>query len=212
MQCREALWKKLQSINYSSHIIRCNGIDSSGFNKWVLHTGMLFDSLEKWWPSEGKRPSGHEGLDICLFQDDNSNLQKLVAPFQVPAAMGGRIVKIMQDFLGLSIVVYHEEFSDAEWGFYTIYAHTSPEEHIIEGINIEEGDLIATIQNTKTNYNLQMLPHLHISLGWIHGSLPVQELDWPAINKRKNMYLLDPLPLLQEEYTIKENLSGSGMD
>ena len=130
MQCREALWKQLQSINYSSHIIRCNGIDSLGFKKWVLHTGMLFNSLEKWWPSEGKRPSGHEGLDICLFQDDNSNLHELVAPFKVPAAMEGRIVKIMQDFLGLSIVVYHAEFSDAEWGFYTIYAHTSPEEHI----------------------------------------------------------------------------------
>ena len=203
MQCREALWQTLQSINYSRHIIRCNGIDSWGFKKWVLHTGMLFNSLEKWWPSEGKRPTGHEGLDICLFQDDNNNLRELVAPIQIPAAMEGRIVKIMQDFLDLSIVVYHEKFSDAEWGFYTIYAHTTPKDHIIEGKSIEEGNLIATIQKTKTNKKLEMLPHLHISLGWIHKSLPVQELNWPSINIRKDMYLLDPLPLLQEEYVIK---------
>lgn len=209
MQFREALWKKLQSINYSWHIIRWNGIASLGFQRWVLQSGMLFDSLEKWWPSQGKRPTVHEGLDICLFQDDSDNLQELAAPIQVPAAMGGRIVKIMQDFLDLSIVVYHEEFSDSEWGFYTIYAHTTPEDHIIEGKNIEEGDLIATIQNTKTNKKLQMMPHLHISLGWIHKSLPVQELNWPAINKRKNMSLVDPLPLLQKEYIIQESLSGS---
>ncbi|MEF8941990.1 MAG: peptidoglycan DD-metalloendopeptidase family protein [Desulfohalobiaceae bacterium] len=180
-----------------------------GFEKWVLQRGMLFNSPEKWWPSEGTRPTGHEGLDICLFLDDNNNLHELVAPIQVPAAMDGRIVKIMQDFLDLSIVVYHEKFSDAEWGFYTIYAHTTPEDHIIEGKNIEEGNLIATIQKTKTNKKLEMLPHLHISLGWIHKSLPLQELSWPAINKRKYMYLLDPLPLLQEEYIIQKNVSGS---
>ena len=172
------------------------------FKKWVLQTGMLFNSFEKWWPSEGKRPTGHEGLDICLFLDDNNKLHEIVAPIQVPAAMEGKIVKIMQDFLGFSIVVYHEEFSDAEWGFYTIYAHTIPEDHIIEGKKIEEGNLIATIHNTKTNKKLEMLPHLHISLGWIHKSLPVQELSWPDINRRKNMYLVDPLPLLQGEYII----------
>ena len=104
MPCRARLWKKLQSINYSWHIIRCNGVDRWGFQK---------------------------------------------------------------------------------------------------GKNIEEGNLIATIQKTKTNNNLEMLPHLHISLGWIHKSLPVQELDWPDINKRKNMHLVDPLPLLQEKYIIK---------
>ncbi len=204
MQYRESLWKKLQLINYSCHIIRCNGIDRLGFQSWVLHTGMLFNSLEKWWPSQGRRPSEHEGLDICLFQDDNDNLHELVAPIQVPAAMGGKIVKIMQDFLDLSIVVYHENFSDAEWRFYTIYAHTTPEDHIIEGKKIKEGNLIATIQKTETNTKLQMSPHLHISLVWIHKSLPVQELNWPAINKRKNMYLVDPLPLLQEEYIIQK--------
>ena len=203
MQDRESLRKKLRSINYSRHIIRWNGIDRLGFQKWVLQRGMIFDSFEKWWPSEDKRPTGHEGLDICLFQDDNNNLQELVAPIQVPAAMEGRIAKIMQDFLDLSIVVYHEEFSDSEWGFYTIYAHATPEDHIIEGENIEEGDLIATIQKTKTNKKLQMLPHLHISLGWIHTSLPVQELSWPAINKRKNMHLVDPISLLQEKYIIQ---------
>jgi len=163
---------------------------------------MLFNSFEKWWPSEGKRPTGHEGLDICLFLDDNNKLHEIVAPIQVPAAMEGKIVKIMQDFLGFSIVVYHEEFSDAEWGFYTIYAHTIPEEHIIEGKKIEEGNLLATIHNTKINKKLEMLPHLHLSLGWIHKSLPVQELSWPDINRRKNMYLVDPLPLLQGEYII----------
>jgi murein DD-endopeptidase MepM/ murein hydrolase activator NlpD len=209
MQCSEALWKKIQSINYSWHMIRCNAIDSLGFQKWVLDAGMLFNSHEKWWPSEGKRPSGHEGLDICLFQDENNNSHELVAPIQVPAAMEGKVVKIMQDFLDLSIVVYHEEFSDAEWGFYTIYAHITPEDHIIVGKKIEEANLIATVQDTKANNKLQMLPHLHISLGWIHNSLPVQELNWPAINKRKNMYLLDPLLLLQGEYIIQGNLSGS---
>jgi len=208
MQCRESLWKKLESIDYSWHLIRNNGIDRFGFQKWILQRGMLFDSAEKWWPSEGKRPTEHEGLDICLFQDDNDNLHELAAPIQVPAAMNGRIVKIMQDFLDLSVMAYHEAFSDDEWGFYTIYAHTTPEDHIIEGKNIEEGNPIATIHKTKTNEKLQMLPHLHISLGWIHTSLPVQELNWPAINKRKNMYLLDPLPLLQEEYIIQESLSG----
>ena len=79
----------MQLINYSCHIIRWNGIERLGFQNWVLHTGMLFNSLEKWWPSQGKRPSEHEGLDICLFRDDNNNLHELVAPIQVPAAMEG---------------------------------------------------------------------------------------------------------------------------
>jgi hypothetical protein len=209
MQYRESLWEKLKSINYGRDIVRNNGIDDLGFRKWVFKSGMLFDSLEKWWPSEAKRPTGHEGLDICLYQDEHGDLRELVAPIQVPAAMEGRIVKIMRDFLGLSVVVYHEAFSDTEWGFYTIYAHTTPQDHINEAKHVEEGDLIATIQKTKTNSKLQMSPHLHISLGWIHRSLSVQNINWPAINKRMNMHLVDPLPLLQEEYIIHETSSGS---
>lgn len=108
--------EKLASIDYSWHLIHSNGIDRLGFQKWVLPRGMLFDSAEKWWPSEGERPTGHEGLDLCLFQDEHGNLRELVAPIQGQAAMDGKLVKIMLDFLDLSIVVYHGEFSDAEWG------------------------------------------------------------------------------------------------
>jgi hypothetical protein len=45
-------------------------------------------------------------------------------------------------------------------------------------------------------------------MGWVHRALPVQGLNWPAINKRENMYLVDPLPLLQEEYVIQEKSLG----
>jgi hypothetical protein len=116
---------------------------------------MLFDSAEKWWPTEGERPTGHEGLDLCLFQDEHGNLRELVAPIQGPAAMDGKLVKIMLDFLDLSIVVYHGEFSDAEWGFSTIYAHTAPKDSTIEGEKIEEGAPIAPIQKTKPMKNCE---------------------------------------------------------
>ncbi|MFC2059620.1 hypothetical protein ACFLTZ_00815 [Chloroflexota bacterium] len=50
----------------------------------------------------GKRARPHEGLDLCVYRTEKGDIRYLDEKTKVPVILKGRIVKVVDDFLGES--------------------------------------------------------------------------------------------------------------
>ena len=191
----------LRNTRFTEFLIQKNALDKGGFKEWVFCPGMLFNSTDKWWGDQGKRDKPHEGLDLCLYKDRKDTILRLGEKAKVPAIYDGRVVRIVDDFLGKSVIVEHLFSVTDNDRLCTIYGHTIPEDHLRVGNIVKEGDVIATLADS-TRSKTNIFPHLHISLGWASKAISYDRLDWENIGATNTLTLLDPLKVIDSHYFI----------
>ena len=196
----------LVKTRFTEFIIRENALDERGFEEWIFLPGMLFNSMNKWWADYGKRKRAHEGLDLCLYRDQRNRLHRLDEKTKIPVMYDGIVVRILNDFLGKSVIVEHGLPGSHNGKFCTVYGHTSPVASLRVGRIVKQGDIIATLaesSRSKTN----VFSHLHISLGRKSESISYDELDWETLGATDTLTLMDPMLLIGEEGRTLTNTS-----
>lgn len=108
----------------------------------------------------------------------------------------GVVVSIIDDFLGKSVIMEHPHHDDVNSRFCTIYGHTRPDDSLHAGSIVREGDIIATLADASKS-KAEILPHLHISLGWPSNDISYDRLDWKTISAN-TLTFLDPLHVIGE--------------
>jgi len=185
----------LRKTQFNEFIIRENGLDKLGFKEWIFYPGMLFNAPDKWWGDRGKRNRPHEGLDLCLYRDRWDRILPLDEKTKIPVMYDGTVVRIVNDLLGKSIIMEHNLHDNDNRRFCTIYGHTNPSVDIHVGRIVKEGDIIATIADPN-KLKINILQHLHISLGWVSEVASYDKLDWETIGASNTLTLLDPLHII----------------
>ena len=169
--------------------------------QWAFYPGMLFQSMERWWGNGGYRSTPHEGIDLCLYNDQKSRTLVLDKAARIPAMYRGCINNIIDDYLGETVFIAHDINDDKGNQLYTIYGHVKLLGMIVRGVILEDGDLVASISGTE-HKQLKIIPHAHISVAWIPESFPPEQLSWKIMNESLDITLLDPLAVLNGDYTI----------
>ena len=191
----------LSKSKFTETLIRANGLERQGFVQWVFEPAMLFNAQHTWWTDRQKRKTPHEGLDLCLFRDQSGSINRLHAGTSIPAVDDGVVIKIFEDFLGRSLFIEQTASSDKDSTLLVFYGHTIPRHDLQVGQQVKGGDLIADIAAPEST----ILPHLHISLGWIPRPVDHDSLDWETIGKRNMVTLIDPVEFLDWNYEIMES-------
>jgi murein DD-endopeptidase MepM/ murein hydrolase activator NlpD len=187
--------------SFHRRLISTNDLGHQEFKEWSFRPGMLFDAKHKWWGNRGVRSTPHEGLDIAFFNTATCEMRRLPIRAKVPAIFDGEIIKVSSDFLGKSIFVRLKLPRTKTPHLFTIYAHTEPYPGIETGLQITEGDIIATVAETG-RIGVPVPSHLHVSLAWIPDGLSLEMLDWKYISDRNGLILLDPLPILNLPHSV----------
>ena len=191
----------LGNTRFTEFLIQKNALDKGGFKGWIFCPGMLFNSTDKWWGDQGKRDKPHEGLDLCLYKDREDKILRLGEKAKVPVIYDGIVVRIVDDFLGKSVIIEHL-FSDCDNNMLcTIYGHIIPEDNLHIGKIVKEGDVIATLTDSS-RFKTNIFPHLHISLGWTSKAISYDRWDWENIGAPNTLTLLDPLQVIDWHYLI----------
>ena len=190
---------------FHERLVFLNNLDSLGFKEWIFHPAMLFGSLYKWWGDLGKRQRPHEGLDLCLYQTKEGNINHLTGETKIPVIFTGQIIKVSDDFLGESVFVGHGAYDSNGSQLYTIYGHIKPGNNIRPGKRLSEGDIIGVITDTG-NSEVVIPHHLHVSVAWIPNTMHVPELGWQTISDPARVVLLDPLSVIECPYSIISGL------
>lgn len=180
---------------FCQRMITLNGLEQNDFLHWVFHPGMLFDSSLTWWNPGGRRPSRHEGLDLCLYAGRTGRTHSLAAGMLVPAFASGTVAGVIDDFVGQSIVVR------ADNALVIIQAHVLPHPAIQPGVRIRTQEPIATIAKPGVRPS-GLLPHVHITLGKPHPGVDLRSLTWPELNAGKGLELFDPLGFMDCNHQV----------
>jgi hypothetical protein len=193
----------LEESRFTESFLLANRLSSHDLKDWLLSPGMLFDADVEWWGNRAQRKRLHEGLDLCLFRDGSDITHRFNKKTRIPAMFDGEIVHLMDDFLGRSVVMAHA-FTDADGRrFCTMYGHTVIADNLRIGKTVCQGEIVATVAEPAKSKR-DILPHLHISIGWVSPSLPLDRLDWNIIGTRGAVTLIDPLDVLDGPYYIQE--------
>ena len=185
----------LGKSRFTARLIEANGLDPDDFKRWVFCAGMRFNAPDKWWGDYGRRDFPHEGLDFCLYRDAGDNLRRLDESTRIPVMHDGRVRALFSDYLGQAIVIEHESLPAFPGKALSIYAHTEPRDNILPGIEVSEGDVIATIAGTggsKTN----ILAHLHFSFGRPSLDIVYERFVWNHMRDPGLVTLNDPQSLV----------------
>ncbi|CAB1063534.1 hypothetical protein D1BOALGB6SA_8317 [Olavius sp. associated proteobacterium Delta 1] len=189
---------------FTEYLIRENDRIQDGFDSWLFHPGMLFHSPNKWWGDRGKRNTPHEGLDLCLYRDQDGRIHCLDDNTRIPVLYDGVIVAIVNDFLGKSVIVEHQYDDSDSLGFCSIYGHINPPDNLQLGKSVKKGGILATIaDSSRSKSGIQ--PHLHISLGVTGKFISYERFDWKTIGSWDLLTLLDPLLVLDRPYQVLED-------
>lgn len=180
-----------------------NRLERFGFVRFVFFPGMLFDTRQSWWGQGRFRPETHEGVDLCLFESAGGAIRRLDDTIGVPAAFAGRVVRIMDDFMGKTVVVAHAPENRSGARRLTLYAHIRPDDQLAVGDDLTVGAVfarIAPVRSTKT----PLPPHLHLSFARQAALPPIDELEWPVLNRVDRRAFYDPLPVLGCDYRLMD--------
>jgi hypothetical protein len=192
---------KLPKSGFVSHLVRINRLDRLGFERFVFFPGMLFLSFKTWWGKNSYRKTAHEGLDLCFFINSRQDQYRLDETIQVPMLFEGRIVRVMDDFLGQTVVARHRAEDMHEASFFTFYAHMMPDHRLRTGDVVIAEKPIGTIADaTKTSSSLAS--HLHISMAWESLLPPVDILSWDILNQVDRSVFIDPLMVLSGSHSL----------
>ncbi|MFZ5452961.1 MAG: hypothetical protein ACOZF2_13975 [Thermodesulfobacteriota bacterium] len=159
---------------------------------------MLLNALEEWWGDKKIRTAPHQGLDLCLFEDTAGQINNVKVNLTVPAPFVGEIVKIEKDFLGQSIFIRHDIFSEDSRQLFTALGHTHPFPATIEGKKVAAGEPLALIAAVPPAKNV--LPHLHLTFAWIPVSFNPERLTWRNLAQDPQITLLDPFLVLADPH------------
>ena len=185
----------LAKTRFTTMLIETNGIDPDDFKCWVFCPGMLFDAPDKWWGDYGRRDFPHEGLDFCLYRDAADNLRRLDERTRIPVMHDGRVRALFSDYLGQAVVIEHESILGLPGKALSIYAHTKPRAGILPGVEVREGDIIASIADTNRS-RANILPHLHFSFGRPSPDIVYAPFVWNQMRDPRLVTLNDPLGLV----------------
>lgn len=180
--------------SFTDIFVRENGLDKKGFSKWFFYAGMEYGARNTWWGEKRARTRPHEGMDLRFYRRVDGKIFSIDDKAKIPAMYDGIIVKIMEDFLGKTIIMEHS-FPDIGQGiFLTLYGHTAPAINLEIGQRVKEGDIIATLSLSK---RLKApAPHLHLTLVWRPTPVPYDILDWTNIGNSDIVHLVDPLQVI----------------
>jgi hypothetical protein len=175
---------------YFHYLEDCNECGAVGVQAWLFSPGMLFGSLEKWWPDTGCRPTAHEGLDICYFTDSLGRNLQFDPGVKVPVMTAGTVIAICNDFIDRSVFVEHQPER-----LISVYAHIVPLRTIGPGYKVREGEVIGNVADTTGRKN-KMPAHLHITIMKNPAGLSGEHLDWNFICRSGRGALIDPLKMI----------------
>lgn len=173
-------------------LLAVNPAALSDFQRWLFHPGMLFEAPRQWWGQEKPRPSPHEGLDLCWFEDQAGRRRALDQGLCVPVPFPGRIVHLCRDFLGHSIFIAHALRPDLGRCLYTAFGHTAPRPGLAVAQTVRAGEVIATL-SAPAGRPTAVPPHLHLTLALLPDPFPVGRLAWETLGSDPDITLLDPL-------------------
>jgi murein DD-endopeptidase MepM/ murein hydrolase activator NlpD len=182
---------RLRKTRFTRMMIQANNLNPANFESWLFCQGMLFGSPDKWWGDHGLRGFPHEGIDFCLYSDPSGQIRRLNEQTRIPVMHDGLVRAMFTDYLGQAIVIEHEYGHHQNGKFLTVYAHTNPQDGIRPGVAVNEGDIIATIADTKHS-KAKILPHLHLSFGLPSPALRYDPFVWDIMRDAGRITLLDP--------------------
>lgn len=174
-----------------------------GFKEWIFCPGMLFNAMDKWWGAKGRRSRPHEGLDLCMYRNMQGGIVRLDETILIPAIFDGKVVKIIDDFLGKSVIIEHT--SPDHRAFCSVFGHTRPVSGIKEGRKLKEGDIVATIAH-KGRAGTGVLPHLHVTIGLTSEKTSYDLMEWENIADPDMLTLIDPLQVIGGNYVLEATL------
>jgi len=178
---------------YFQYLENCNTLGVGSVAAWRFYPGMLFGSLEKWWPDAGQRPAAHEGLDICYYTDASGTDRQFDPGVQVPVMAAGKILGLCDDFLGRSVFVAHNVGEPLL--LVSVYAHIRPLPDVRFGNGVPAGAVLGTVADTAGRQN-RMPPHLHVTVMQIPSDLRGISLDWKFICRSDKVLLINPLEII----------------
>ena len=179
-------------IRFTEMLIDVNPIDPAGFNHWAFYPGMGYGAMDKWWGDFGTRDFPHEGIDICLYTTCRGEVGRLDEETRIPVMADG---VVFQDYLGQAVIIEHEDCAPKAGTYLSVYAHTRPRDGLGPGTAVREGEIIATIADTRRS-KAGILPHLHLSLGRPSPDLLYENFIWNIMRDPRHITLLDPLDLI----------------
>ena len=92
---------KIQKSGFCDYFKERNHLDELEFKTWFLLPGMRFDSSDKWWGDFKKRKTRHEGVDFCLYKDQQDRIFSVEPGMKVPAMYDGLVMAVIDDFLNI---------------------------------------------------------------------------------------------------------------
>ena len=193
----------LKKTSFPDALVQVNALKGRGFHAWLFCPSMLFQSVDTWWGDQKRRDNPHEGLDLLFYCDRRGRTHHLNSETKVPAMYNGQVVRILNDFLGKTIIMGHGALGNEEGVFCTMFGHTKPEENIIEGTTIQEGEVIASLADPLSARS-GVKAHLHISMGLLGPSVSYQHLDWRMMGDPASMHFFDPLQVPGWHYQVRE--------
>jgi murein DD-endopeptidase MepM/ murein hydrolase activator NlpD len=181
---------------FTDRLIEANGMDPGDFKAWVFTPGMLFRAPGKWWGDFGRRDFPHEGLDFCLYRNAAGQVRRLGGNTHIPVMHDGRVRALFTDYLGQAVVIEHDSIPGLPEKAISIYAHTNPREGILPGVDVGEGDIIASIADTSHS-KANILPHLHFSFGRPSPDIVYEPFVWNQMRDPDLVTLHDPQSLVE---------------
>ena len=182
---------ELVKSEFTERFARLNDLHNRGFYTWSFQPGMMFGAKEKWWDRNGIRQTHHEGLDIATFLDIDRVEHRLEAGMQVPPLYNGKVVNIVDDLLGRTIIVEHNLRNKAGFSLYALYGHLIPRPEVYHGTEVEATrSILGTIAPGG-----RCPAHLHLSLVWSSLDHAFRKFSWQDSTDVKNLKFSDPLSI-----------------
>ncbi|MBN1972622.1 MAG: hypothetical protein JW787_03215 [Sedimentisphaerales bacterium] len=192
--------KEIDKSKFTEHFLNVNQTIKDNFDRWVIRTGMLYDSRYCWWGRKAGRKHPHEGLDLGYYRNAKNQIIELNKTINVPTIYAGTVVGIFDDFLGQSIFFKHEIFDLENGQLCTVLGHLSPAANIRPGKTAGDGEIAGQVASAEKS---SASPHIHITIGWVKGAITTDLLDWSNIGSQKVMKLINPLDVfVPTEYRI----------
>ncbi|MCF8027259.1 MAG: hypothetical protein K9K81_02760 [Desulfobacteraceae bacterium] len=178
------------------------------FDRLLFFAGMRFGSRKSWWGHGRPRPQSHEGLDLCFFADRSGRYFRLDETVCVPAAFDSRVVAMIPDFLGTTVIAAHEMAGRAGRCL-LFYAHITPDKGLHLGQRLEAGRCFARISGE--NKKRWLPPHLHLSMAAEGNLPPLERLDWPMVNRLDRDLFMDPEPILDSDFQMMDFIARTDL-
>ena len=184
--------RKYRSSEFSERFVLLNDLKGRAFKNWAFLPGMRFMDMKTWWGRQSDRSSPHEGLDLAVFIDAENTEQQLSAAMKVPPLFKGRVIDIIDDLLGRTIIVGHPVHNSQGLTLNAFYAHLVPDASVTKGKEVGPGESLGTIAPGNSNCPA----HLHLSTAWCSAETRLKNFSWQAQSLQPLVKFFDPEELL----------------